>query len=294
MSQIVKINEHVPSRFNEEQIALIKRQVCVGGTDDELKMFLHQAQRSGLDPLARQIYAIKRGGKMTIQVSIDGFRLIAERSGKYAGQLGPHWCSADGEWSDVWLAKEPPTAARVGVLRSDFKEPCWAVSRWSSYAQPSNSMWQKMPDLMLAKTAEALALRKAFPQDLSGLYTFDEMHQAEPQLQDVGSDPPKRSISTTPEDIGPAVEYDEHGDPVNNIPRGDAEIKRMSKSMARPEFAALQHELRATKTQEELLRWALKNENRAETLPADWHEILRGLYTEHQQNLPATNGNGAA
>jgi phage recombination protein Bet len=181
MSQIVKINEHVPSRFNDDQIALIKRQVCVGGTDDELKMFLHQAQRSGLDPLARQIYAIKRGGKMTIQVSIDGFRLIAERSGKYAGQLGPHWCSADGEWSDVWLAKEPPTAARVGVLRSDFKEPCWAVSRWASYAQPNNGMWQKMPDLMLAKTAEALALRKAFPQDLSGLYTFDEMAQAEPE-----------------------------------------------------------------------------------------------------------------
>jgi phage recombination protein Bet len=181
MSQVVKINEHVPSRFNEEQIALIKRQVCVGGTDDELKMFLHQAQRSGLDPLARQIYAIKRGGKMTIQVSIDGFRLIAERSGKYAGQLGPHWCSADGEWTDAWLAKEPPAAARVGVLRSDFKEPCWAVSRWSSYAQPSNSMWQKMPDLMLAKTAEALALRKAFPQDLSGLYTFDEMAQAQPE-----------------------------------------------------------------------------------------------------------------
>jgi phage recombination protein Bet len=196
MSQIVKINEHVPSRFNEEQIALIKRQVCVGGTDDELKMFLHQAQRSGLDPLARQIYAIKRGGKMTIQVSIDGFRLIAERSGKYAGQLGPHWCSADGEWTDAWLAKEPPAAARVGVLRSDFKEPCWAVSRWSSYAQPSNSMWQKMPDLMLAKTAEALALRKAFPQDLSGLYTFDEMAQAQPEQPE---QPPPIEATAIPE-----------------------------------------------------------------------------------------------
>jgi hypothetical protein len=87
MSQVVKINEHVPSRFNDDQIALIKRQVCVGATDDELKMFLHQAQRSGLDPLARQIYAIKRNGKMTIQTSIDGFRVVAQRSGQYAGQL---------------------------------------------------------------------------------------------------------------------------------------------------------------------------------------------------------------
>jgi phage recombination protein Bet len=180
MSQVVKINEHVPSRFNDDQIALIKRQVCVGATDDELKMFLHQAQRSGLDPLARQIYAIKRNGKMTIQTSIDGFRVVAQRSGQYAGQLGPHWCAADGAWSDVWLEKEPPAAARVGALRDGFKEPCWAVARWSSYALPNSPTWQKMPDLMLAKCAEALALRKAFPQDLSGLYTFDEMAQAQP------------------------------------------------------------------------------------------------------------------
>jgi phage recombination protein Bet len=214
MNQVVKINEHVPSRFNDEQIALIKRQVCVGGTDDELKMFLHQAQRSGLDPLARQIYAIKRGGKMTIQVSIDGFRLIAERSGKYAGQLGPHWCGADGEWTDAWLVKEPPAAARVGVLRSDFKEPCWAVSRWSSYAQPNNSMWQKMPDLMLAKTAEALALRKAFPQDLSGLYTFDEMAQAQP-AETVTMHPdgrPEWPAGSGPHNA-PPVETIEHGGP---------------------------------------------------------------------------------
>jgi phage recombination protein Bet len=274
MNQVVKINEHPTQSFKSDQVDLIKRTIARGASDDELKLFLHQCQRTGLDPLTRQIYAIKRGGQMTIQVSIDGFRLIAERSGKYAGQLGPYWCGEDGNWGDVWLDKKPPTAARVGVIRSDFKEPCWAVARWSSYAQPSNKIWQTMPDLMLSKCAESLALRKAFPHELSGLYTADEMEQAvlEPARQN--------PHTTTPADIVPQVEYDEHGEPVDNIPRGSGEITRLSKAMARPEFAALQHELRSQKSEHELTKWGMASADRVETMPADWQEILRGLYIE--------------
>lgn len=175
-----------------EATGLIKRTVAKGATDLELELFIRQCERTGLDPFARQIYAIKRWDAavgqevMQTQVSIDGLRTIASGTGEMAGQVGPEWCGVQGVWRDVWLNEDPPSAAKVTVLRHTARDIAsfTGVALWRSYCQTKKDgsptrMWLQMGPEMLAKCAEALALRKAFPQSLSGLYTGDEMSQAD-------------------------------------------------------------------------------------------------------------------
>lgn len=181
--------EQAPLVFDREQLQLIKDTYAKGTTDAEFKLFIETARYRRLDPFKRQICLISfkdsKLGREVFQpvVTIDGQRAKAEETGLYEGQTKPEWCDQDGVWVDVWLKAEAPAAARVGVYRTGFREALYAVATLNSYAAKYpdgnlKAMWKTMPDVMLAKCAEALALRKAFPDHLSGIYTPEELEQA--------------------------------------------------------------------------------------------------------------------
>lgn len=207
MSTALQIHEQRLT-FSREQVQLIKDTVARGATDDELRLFLEVCKSKRLDPFSKQIHAVKRWDSglrrevMSFQVGIDGFRALAERSGRYAGQDAPVWCGLDGQWVDVWLAQQPPVAAKMSVYKQGFEKPVTRIALYREYVQTTkdggaNSMWAKMPANQLAKCAEALALRAAFPEELTGLYTHEEMGQADNDVRRVKAPLPIRSRTTT-------------------------------------------------------------------------------------------------
>lgn len=221
---------------------LVLRQAGVDNdvTPAELTGFLHLTQRTGLDPFSRQIYLIgrqdKRAGRkvFTPQTGIDGYRIIAQRTAERTGAPLSYddtlWCGEDGVWSDVWLSKKPPLAAKVTVYRGASRFS--AVALYGEYVQTKfggdpTAMWARMPAVMLAKCAESLALRKAFPHDLAGVYTAEEMGQADnPRGETQGPERPAQRQSVPVEDpwytTGPASEGIQDAEIVGETPQASA------------------------------------------------------------------------
>jgi len=171
--------------ITNEQKELLWRTMPAGITKDEFDLFLYQCAHTGLNPFTRQIYCIARkqknsdgtwGQKLTTQASIDGLRVIAENTK----------CYAPGEATEYREYNGKLYSAVASVRKRVGKE--WFVVKAEAFLQEyvqcgrdglPMGLWAKMPRLMLAKCAEALALRKAFPQVLSGIYSTDEMMQAD-------------------------------------------------------------------------------------------------------------------
>lgn len=158
--------------MDDGKIDLLKRTICKDATNSEMELFIHACKRTGLDPFMRQIYFVKMGGQMTIQTGIDGYRLIAERSGKYMPGKEPTFTYD----SSGRLFSATSYVKKLGPDNSWHEIA--ATSIFSEY-KGKGPLWESKPHVMLAKCSEVICLRKAFPADLSGIYTKEEMEQAE-------------------------------------------------------------------------------------------------------------------
>ena len=177
------LTRFVPLEFTDAQRAMIRDTYANGCSDAEFAVLMEIAKARRLNPLMRQIHFISRwdGEKRRLvwsaQVAIDGLRAIAERTGLYHGQDKPEFVYAE----DGTLE-----SCEVRVYRKDWPRPSVGVAWWSEYVQTTrdkvtgqvrpSAMWAKMPRTMLAKVAESLALRRAFPEDMAALYGEDEIH----------------------------------------------------------------------------------------------------------------------
>jgi phage recombination protein Bet len=167
---------------------LIKRTFFKGATDDEFELFQAICKRTGLDAIMKQVYPVKRWSQkdnrytMTVQTSIDGFRLIAERTGNYS----------PGREASYQYDENKKVVSATSYVKKRTSDGTWhevaATAYFEEYVQKDKQgnptqFWTNMPHVMLAKCAEALALRKSFPAEMSGIYTSDEMSQADNEPQ---------------------------------------------------------------------------------------------------------------
>lgn len=176
--------------FTDEQIQLLKSTVCKDHTNEEFAVFLNVCKRVQLDPFAKQIYSIKYSGRMTTQTSIDGLRLIADRTGRYAPGRAPTFTyDKDGKLESA--------TAYIMKLVGDKWFEVGSTAIMKEYQNAFNQLWQKLPHAMLSKCAEATALRRAFPNETSGLYSTEEMSQSAEQRPTIQMPRAKTDSSTT-------------------------------------------------------------------------------------------------
>ena len=174
--------------FSTSHIDLIKDMYFKGSSNEEFMMFIHVCKKTGLDPAMRQIFPVKRWdnklGKetMTIQTGIDGYRLIAERTGRYAPGREPAYQYDNGKLvsATAYVKKQTADGTWHEIASTAFyDEYVQTFTDKKTGQKKPTQFWQNMQHNQLAKCAEALALRKAFPGDLSGIYTQEEMQQAD-------------------------------------------------------------------------------------------------------------------
>lgn len=324
------------SRYRDAVKATMKKyEVDNGGSrrrvtpnDAEVDQFLLECQIYGLEPLAGQIYAVWENGEMQAVTTIDGMRVLAERTERYDGQNDPEWCDKDGNWTDYWTGEEEPLAARVRVHRKGTKVPTTGTANWHDFAPQgsvgADSLWTMgagKPAHMLSIRAEALALRKAFPSELSGLYTAEELGISlaaigaggeEPSSPAVATDVPASQSTARPGSAAPpsspvpppspadgeeepAVIVDAAAEQPSGAPARPQAKRTLTEALASGEYQRLRGELtealfdqmpdRLTDEQSEILAAALAEAEEAGITPVELERLCKVALKEGKGNV---------
>lgn len=174
-----------PMRSIDKKRELIREKACKGASDTDFEVFMHVVEKTGLDPLMNQIYAVGRNSNVggiwtttfTPQTSIDGLRIIADKTGCYSPGEAPKY-TYDTDNNILYAEASVKKQTKDGTWHIVSSQAFWAEYVQLNKEGSPSKFWKKFPHLMLAKCAEALALRKAFPAELCNLYTADEMAQS--------------------------------------------------------------------------------------------------------------------
>lgn len=319
-----------PAAYREAVKATMKkREPAPGGgfllippTDAEVSRFLLECRVYGLEPLGGQIYAVWENGVMRAVTTIDGMRALAERTGRYDGQSDPEWCDKEGNWTDYWSGGETPLAARVRVHRKGTKVPTTGTANWSDFAPPEevgeDSMWTVgtgKPAHVLSIRAEQLALRKAFPSELSGLYTAEELGISLAALSASGEQgtpsaavdvpaspaPPSAPSAASPAPASaeeePAVIVDSAADQPSGAPARPETKRTLSEVLAGAECDRLRGDLtealfdqmpdRLTDEQSEVLTSALAEAEEAGITPVELERLCKVSLREAKESVGA-------
>ena len=258
--------------FTQDQVELIKNTVCKNSTDNELKLFLYTAKHAGLDPLLKQIYAIKRGNTMTIQTAIDGLRAIAERTGMYS----------PGDETKYEYNGSNRLISATAYVKKMTRDGTWhqvsSTAFFEEYAQSFkgqlSQFWSKSPHIMLSKCAESNALRRAFPFELAGLYSSEEMANGinKNKVEDeflteevVGNAPQDNVTIEIPEGANPVLvdEYIKYL--ANHYEQTDPVIKKWING-------------EPLKFWEKFHVWVARNKKLDEIIPLEAEEIVEEVY----------------
>ncbi len=185
MSELIKSADLAPKQFNEEQLFLIKNIICKGASDDEIAIFLQICKHTRLDPIAKQIWMIPRWDSKvsknvyTPQVSIDGARLIADRTGNYA----------PGRKTEFEYKQDGSLLSATAFVKKKTSDGIWheieATAFFEEYVQTYTDkktnetkvmgLWSSKPHTMIQKVAEMVCLRRGFPSEMSGVYVEGEL-----------------------------------------------------------------------------------------------------------------------